>query len=143
MFCGATVGRAASSQARRVSKRGLGLLLPHGVALLRGDILALPLDPIERLEVAKPFHRLADLLGVVRMRPLSLDRLVELATRMGHAADQDDVRSQTDSVVAVIAIHLQVAPIALEEPEWHRLTSGGIVVEENDWEIRGSAAPHP
>jgi len=40
------------------------------------------------------------------MHPLCLDRLVELATRMGHAADQDDVRSQTDSVVAVIAIHI-------------------------------------
>ena len=59
------------------------------------------LDPIECLEVAKPFHRLADLLGVIPTDSLGLDRLVELAARMGHTADQgvvmpEDVNKVTD-----------------------------------------------
>jgi hypothetical protein len=95
------------------------------------------------LDGVKPFHGLAGLPGVVRMCPLGLDRLVELAARMGHAADEHDVGSQADGVVTVRAIHLQIASVAVEEPEGHRLTSGGIVVEENDGLMRGTTAPHP
>ena len=86
MVCDGTVGKAVSKPGTERVQEGLGLLLPHGVALLWGEVLAFALNPIERLDGVKPFHGLAGLPGVVRMCPLGLDRLVELAARMGHAA---------------------------------------------------------
>ena len=62
---------------------------------------------------------------------------------MRHAADEHDVRAQADGVVTVIAIHLQIASVALEEPLRHCLTSGGIVVEKDDGLMRRSPAPYP
>jgi YD repeat-containing protein len=126
-------------------EHGPRALLADVVPLLGRRVLRRALDGIELLDPPESLERHA-LLARVRLAAgaaQALQRLVELTPRMRPAADVHDAGPLSHGRVALVAVGLQHAFEALEEPLGHASAARGVVVEEHDGRVVRETALRP